>query len=241
MIDNQYFFTPPQLVDRDRGQLVLTGEEYHHCVHVLRKNAGDRFYVVDGQGTEFAVTAAEDGAAGLICRIDDFKNRPREPANPPVLIQALLKKDKMEWITEKATELGISRLVPVLTQRTDVPARSFHRERAMKIAMSAMKQSRRSVLPQIDDVRQLTDAISDFPLAYVAHEHAESTLASADVASGIFVLAVGPEGGFTDAEVQAMQSAAWKTVSLGRRRLRAETAAIAGLSYFTVRTGGDNF
>lgn len=238
MIDNQYFYTPPHFIDRDRGQLVLAGDEYHHSVHVLRKRNGDRFYVVDGQGNEFTVTATVDRGDGLVCRIDECVNRPRETAKPMVLIQALLKKDKMEWVAEKATELGISRLVPVMTQRTDVAARSFHMERVAKITLSAMKQSRRSVLPQIDDVRQLADAISVFPFAYVAHEDGDEKLISVDDPIHARVLVVGPEGGFTDEEIRMMQTASWRTVSLGRRRLRAETAAIVGLSYLALGLEG---
>ncbi len=234
MIDNQYFYTPSHFIDLDHGQLVLAGDEYHHCVHVLRKRNGDRFYVVDGRGREFTVTAAADRGDGLVCRIDECINRPRETAKPVVLIQALLKKDRMEWVTEKATELGISHLVPVMTRRTDVSTRSFHVERAAKIALSAMKQSRRSVLPQIDDVRQLADVISVFPFAYVAHEDSDAKFIPVDGSLNARVLVVGPEGGFTDEEIRMMQTASWRTISLGRRRLRAETAAIVGLSYLTL-------
>jgi len=231
MIDHQYFYTPHDLIQRDIGQLVLRGDEYHHCVHVLRKRSGDQFYVVDGGGLECRVTAVNDTSSELLCRIDDVRERPRELSKPLILIQALLKKDKMEWIAEKATELGVTRIIPVMTRRTDVSAKTFHRDRLAKILMSAMKQSMRCVLTVVDDVRLLADVVSEFPFAYVAHEKADSPITAIVPSGHPPVLVVGPEGGFTDDEVVSMQAVSWSLVSLGNRRLRAETAALAGLSH----------
>ncbi len=236
MIDNQYFYIPHDRIQTDAKQLVLQGEEHHHCVHVLRKRKGDQFYVVDGRGTEYRVTAEDDTSAGLVCRIDAVNERPRELSRPLILVQALLKKDKMEWIVEKSVELGVSRIVPVITQRTEVSAKAFHRGRLEKILRSAMKQSMRSVWTDLDDVCQLTDAISAFPNAYVAHEKAQTPLSLLTESDPCHILVIGPEGGFTDDEVGAMEAASWQPVSLGKRRLRSETAAVVGLSHLMLLT-----
>lgn len=236
MRDNQVFYTQPSDVHTAEGCLLLRGDEAHHCTHVLRKKAGDEFYVVDGVGTEWTVVLDGMGEEGVRCRILEFAVRPRELAVDITLGVALLKGDHFDFVVEKATELGVARIVPMTTARCVMAAGGRKAHRWRRIAMEAMKQSRRSVCPAVDEVTAFEDVLAA-PASGVAriicHEASDNLWNPAAVHAPAVWILVGPEGGFTETEVERAGMAGWDKVSLGLRRLKAETAAICALSAFS--------
>jgi len=167
-----------------------------------------------------------------------------DPALPITLLLAVFKFDRMEWAVEKATELGIARLIPVTTRRTEkhlVQAAANRGERWRRIALESAKQSRRSDVPVIEDVLPLKSAVTregDAVKLLLAEQERATTLRDA-LANALkdakdefpeIRLAIGPEGGWALEEDALFDDEGWKPVSLGPRILRAETAAISALA-----------
>jgi 16S rRNA (uracil1498-N3)-methyltransferase len=150
------------------------------------------------------------------------------------LLLAIFKFDRMEWAIEKCTELGVSRIVPVISRRTDarLAAASTKRlERWQRIARQAAEQSRRAAPPEIAAPVRLAEVLNppEGFRVFLAESEEQTLLRDvlSDEAEGGIILAVGPEGGWTEDEVQSFQQAGWISASLGNTILRAETAAIA--------------
>jgi 16S rRNA (uracil1498-N3)-methyltransferase len=154
------------------------------------------------------------------------------------LALAVFKFDRLEWAIEKCTELGVSQIVPVIAHRTDshLAAASVKRvERWQRIARQAAEQSRRAAPPEIAAPVKFAEALNiPAALRVVLAESEEQTLlrdvVKPDAANNRIVLAIGPEGGWTDAELQSFQQAGWISASLGNTILRAETAAMAAVA-----------
>ena len=217
-------------VSGDRAALV--GEHADHLVRVLRARVGEDFDISTGHRVRRGRVAsvAEN-------RVEfDLAEEITAPALLEIaLLLAIFKFDRMEWAIEKCTELGVSRIVPIIARRTDAhlaAAATRRVDRWQRIARQAAEQSRRPSTPQIGPPLRLSDALNRAEtLSIVLAESEEQTLlrdvlkshAPADKA----VLAVGPEGGWTADELQSFEQAGWISASLGPTILRAETAAIA--------------
>lgn len=238
-----FFYAPPEACRGD--WLELPEEEAHHAVRVLRKEAGDRIEVVDGAGGWYLVELAEVAgrrAAGQVVA------RSREVGEPDyaltVALAPLKNRGRFEIFLEKAVELGVREVVPLLTARTE--RERVKETRAQKILLAAMKQSRRSRLPVLTEPQGLDEMLAArFELGLLCHE-AEgpehtilAALARTPAAVRLGVL-VGPEGGFTEEEVAAARQAGFAVVSLGPRRLRAETAALAAAAAVMLTRSGDS-
>ena len=159
-----------------------------------------------------------------------------DAALPVHLLMAVFKFDHLEWGIEKATELGAARITPVLARRTEkhlVQAAAKRVERWRRIVLEASKQSRRSDVPVVDDPLSLKAALAmvdaDTKLL-LAETEQENSLKAALSGAGDVALAIGPEGGWAPDEMKLFAESGWKSVTLGPRILRAETAAIAGLA-----------
>jgi 16S rRNA (uracil1498-N3)-methyltransferase len=241
--DDQYFFVHPADVNKPHS-ITLRGEEAHHCIKVLRKAIGSRFYAVDGQGNEYLVELTHAHKDSVECSIIESRLRPTELAFNITLAQALIKKDHFDLAVEKCTELGVSRIIPLETSRSLAEPGKNKIERWQKIILSAMKQSRRSVLPQLTAIVSLKDLVEKsnvYDLKILFHE--KSNLPVFDFVKTLphrpeqILILIGPEGGFTDSEVAMAVDHGFISLSLGQRRLRAETAAICGVSIFSnIRT-----
>ncbi|MGA8438150.1 MAG: RsmE family RNA methyltransferase [Candidatus Sulfotelmatobacter sp.] len=217
-------------VSGDRAALV--GEHADHLVRVLRARVGEDFDIATGQ-------AVRRGRIKSVTQdrveFDLAEEIPAPALMEITLLLAIFKFDRMEWAIEKCTELGAWRIIPVIARRTDahLAAASMKRvERWQRIARQAAEQSRRPAPPEIAAPLKLSDAFNlQNALGIVLAESEEQTLLR-DVlkahtrASGI-ILAIGPEGGWTEEEMRSFQQAGWISASLGDTILRAETAAIA--------------
>jgi 16S rRNA (uracil1498-N3)-methyltransferase len=219
-------------VSGDRAALV--GEHADHLVRVLRARVGQEFNVATGEVVRrgrITFVSIEDKRV----EFDLGEDVSSAGLAEITLVLAVFKFDRMEWAIEKCTELGVSRIVPVIARRTDshLGAASLKRvERWQRIARQAAEQSRRAGPPEIAAPLKVAEVLN-FPGAsrIVLAESEERTLlrdvVKPDAANPGVALAVGPEGGWTEGELQSFQLAGWTSVSLGATILRAETAAMA--------------
>jgi 16S rRNA (uracil1498-N3)-methyltransferase len=211
---------------------VLRGPEAHHLSGVMRVRVGDEVLLFDGSGAEFparveAIERREVRLAVLSRNVVD-----RELPRDVTLCSALPRGDRQRWLIEKAVELGVRRFVPLRTNRAVVEPDSGTCERLRRTVIEASKQCGRNRLMEITAPSDAPPTAAAGALNLLAHPGGETTLAQLAEElraqpSRPIALLVGPEGGFTDEEAAAAQSAGWRPVSLGPRILRIETAATA--------------
>ncbi|HBT46513.1 MAG TPA: 16S rRNA (uracil(1498)-N(3))-methyltransferase [Peptococcaceae bacterium] len=241
-----HFFIPPE--DLQQKTIVLTGETGHHASRVLRLNLGEEISVADGRGSSFRARVLAVRPGEVVAELLE----PLPSNDPPLsitLLQGLPKGDKMELIIEKATELGVSRIVGLLTERViiklDEGAAARKRERWCKVARAAARQSRRSSIPLVEGPCSLEEILEEMPpetLLLVPWEGEREkglreVLAAVDFSRPVAVL-IGPEGGLTPEEVDRARRAGGIVVGLGPRILRTETAGLACLAILMYE-GGD--
>ncbi|HWP56639.1 MAG TPA: 16S rRNA (uracil(1498)-N(3))-methyltransferase [Candidatus Acidoferrales bacterium] len=227
-------------IDAARGKASVTGAEFDH-LRVLRLRTGDTLLIFDGSGTEHEarIDACTDRAAELSI-IRSYRPQ-RESLLQLTLAQCLGKGEKMDWVVEKAVELGAQKIVPLLSAytvpRLDSDKMAKRKSRWEKIALSAAKQCGRTAVPEIAPVASFFDFI-DLPwpqeLKFMFWEN-ESSRGPFEIKRDLpearsALLLIGPEGGFAAREVQAAVGRGFRTVRLGKRILRTETAAVAALA-----------
>ena len=233
----EFSYVPP---DRIAGNsaFVVDADERRHLASALRKKPGDAVRFVDGEGWVYDGVIVRMKPEIEIKILDRRSDRKAESVEV-TLAPSLLKGSRLDMVVEKATELGVAAIVPMRSARTvagggEPGGQRLNRWR--RIALSAMKQSLRARLPRIVPVMSLEDiagAASTYDLALIAWE--EETERSPALATGLdadakrVLLTIGPEGGFVPEEIAMAREAGMQTVTLGRARLRSDTASIAGL------------
>jgi 16S rRNA (uracil1498-N3)-methyltransferase len=220
----------------------LTGDQAAHLARVLRAEPGQIFDVVAGGFLHRAeiVSVSEDSV--LFNLHEELES---DTALPLHLLLAVFKFDHMEWAIEKATELGASRITPVLARRTEkhlAQAAAKRVDRWRRIALEASKQSRRTTIPEIGDPATLKSALEQeqSPIRILLSETEQQTTLAAVLEQNksgcpTHALAIGPEGGWTPEEMALFTQHDWQPVTLGPRILRAETAAIAAIAIVSSR------
>ncbi len=224
------------------SRLYVEGPDVNHIKNVLRMKRGDQVMVSDGEGMQY-LCALESFTDGLVWfEIVDTWKENRELSSKLYLFQGLPKSDKMELIIQKATELGVYEVVPVVTGRTVV---RLDEKKAQKktarwnaIAESAAKQSGRSRIPRVREAMTFSEALAsagELDVLLIPYEKAEGMEATRQVIEGIrsgqsVGIFIGPEGGFEEAEVEQAVALGAAPVTLGRRILRTETAGFVMLS-----------
>jgi 16S rRNA (uracil1498-N3)-methyltransferase len=221
------------------GTVHITGSAAHYLLGVMRLKEGAPVKVFDDQTGEYLARIAQAGKRDLTICVET-KLRPRETAPDLWLCQAPIKKDRFDWIAEKACELGIARFVPVLTSRCVVDKIKEDRLRSQMI--EAAEQCERTALPEIAPLVKLDALLKNWPderLLYFCDERGGENFADAIAANaGPAAILIGPEGGFTDEENAAIRARPYAVaVSLGPRILRADTAAIAAISVWMAAAG----
>ena len=214
----------------------LTGDQAVHLARVLRAEPGQIYDIVaNGFLHRAEIVAVSDKEVSFALH----EELEADAALPLHLLLAVFKFDHFEWAVEKATELGVARITPVLARRTEkhlALAATKRVERWRRIALEASKQSRRTDVPEIAEPASLKVALeretSDVRILLSETEQAVSLSAALDEsrASRICALAIGPEGGWTPEEMELFEDHEWRSVTLGPRILRAETAAIAAIA-----------
>jgi 16S rRNA (uracil1498-N3)-methyltransferase len=222
------------IADEVAGNIAaLVGPHADHLSRVLRARVGQ----------EFDVAAGGEVRRGRIVRIDpdrvELELGEIVPVSSPsqvTLALSVFKFDRMEWAIEKCTELGVSHIVPVIARRTEAhlaSAAAKRVERWQRIAKQAAEQSRRTPPPEISEPIKLKDALALPGTTHILLSESEKHLTLKDALESAaldVVLAIGPEGGWTDAELDQFREAGWSAASLGDTILRAETAAIVALA-----------
>jgi 16S rRNA (uracil1498-N3)-methyltransferase len=214
------------------GVLTITGPEARHISRVMRHEPGNVIAVVDGAGGEHEIELTAVRADRVAGRVLSGTKHAREPKHRVAIAQAVLKGDHLAPVFGQATELGVSRIIPFQSARMVGRLGPAKLERLQAVSLAALKSSTRTVLPTIDapvEFSRLLELDREFDQVLVAYE--DETGAGLDRAlkrdAGSVLVVVGPEGGFEPAEIEALKAAGATTFSLGPRRLRAETAAIA--------------
>ena len=237
----ELFYTVPESV-KD-GWFTLTGSEFHHARHVLRKRENDAVLVTDGMGIEYTAIIKQVMADRMRCEIRKVRRRPREPYSSVTLITGMIKSSRFSTLVEKTTEIGVNRIIPVMSEYVQVSENSRKSQRWRTIAKAAMKQSCRTVLPEIDQAVSFAEAlecVEQVQIKLIAHPHPAArrleSILEDEKRKGLKVpvhtaaIAIGPEGGFSPDEVEMAVNKKFEIVSLGSRRLRSETAACVALT-----------
>jgi 16S rRNA (uracil1498-N3)-methyltransferase len=241
MAERRRIYAPPEAFAGDR--LLLQGERLRHLRTVLRLAPGDEFTVTDGAGAEYLASVErlgrDEGRAAVRGRTEPG----RESALALVLAQALPRGDRFALVLEKAVELGVSGVVPVRSRRTGPGGGGASAARWQRIVESAVAQSGRTRLPALHPVRPFDELVADptaFDLKILLFEHGTDSLGGAAErrpAPRSVLLAVGPEGGWSEQEVQQARQAGFVVARFGPRTLRTETAGLAALAVLQHRWG----
>jgi 16S rRNA (uracil1498-N3)-methyltransferase len=234
--------TPRLFIETPLGegaQVRVEGGQAHYLLSVLRLKAGDPVKLFDDSTGEWLGIAAAVGKRDLILDVTAHL-RDREPVPDLWLIAAPIKKGRIDWVAEKSCELGVARLVPVLTRRTVIDRLNSERLRAHMV--EAAEQCDRTALPELAEPVKLDALLRDWPSGralFFADEMGGAPAAEAMAKhKGPAAILIGPEGGFDDSEREAIRAHAQATgISLGPRILRAETAACAAVSIWMSAAG----
>ena len=218
-------------------RLVVEGSAANHITRVLRLRNGDALTVFDGSGGEFGARIEEFRKDSVVVSVEDHRPLDRESPLPLTLAQGISRGERMDWIIQKATELGAARIVPLFTKRSVVRLDEKQAERKLQhwraIAVAACEQCGRNRIPDLAapmDFFDVLPADSSGVTRLLLSPTGDLRIDDLqDVAKGITVL-IGPEGGLADVEQEAAIAAGFKAVRLGPRVLRTETAAIAALT-----------
>lgn len=220
--------------DLEPALVALPDEEAHHAVNVLRLSKGSIIGLLDGKGTYAEAELLEAGKKKCTARIlRKETDEPERLARIHIAIAPTKQMERFEWFLEKATEIGVDRITPLLTHRTE--RNKLRRDRMEKILVGAMKQSQRRWLPQLDELTKLTDlflgAAPQKFFGWCEGEHIDLT--SAYVPKMDALMVIGPEGDLTPEEAEMLITEGFRAVSLGKARLRTETAAIAACTWMS--------
>lgn len=232
----RFFISPGQVSGPD---ITVTDEDVRHIATVLRMKTGDHLLLCDGRGTEYTVRISDIKKSAIKTNI--LGQTTREIRYPLITLgQGLPKSDKMDWIVQKATELGTASIVALITERTIVKVKDEEKRlvRWRKICREAAMQSNRADIPRVEGIQAFGDYVRSLdpgPGTLLLLPWEEGTKPIKDVLRerpGVknIVVLIGPEGGFSAAEVALAQEKGFHAVSLGPNILRAETAAMVVVS-----------
>jgi len=231
------FYTPS--VNIGKETIILPKEESHHIRNVLRKNPNDRISVTDGKGNLYKVQIDKLTDRGITGRILERESYTADSDCEISIAQAVPKGSRMDFFVEKATELGVNEIIPIHTKRSLFP--NDKRERWQRVAISAIKQSERLFLPRIEPLSSYEDVlrrVNGYDITIIAWERAKDRRLKGLLNDKQKILAfVGPEGGFTDDEIEEAQASGAIPITLGDNILRSETAGIALITMILYEKG----
>ena len=229
-------FSPIRL--HANAMLSLDSEQAHYVGRVLRLRAGDALTVFDGSGGEYVATVDKVTKQQLNLSVGDHVSRNTESPLRIRLVQGVSRGERMDIVVQKATELGVYRISPVLTDFSVVklgPDRAAkRRDHWQKVARSACEQCRRNIVPVIDTPQSLVDWFADNAggdeMQLILRADSEDAMPAIDMPGSELTILIGPEGGFSEAEHERAAAAGLRAVRLGPRVMRTETAALAAIS-----------
>jgi len=225
------------------GVVELPAVSAAHLAKVLRARSGDELVLFTGDGREFAAIIESVRGSRVTAAVGDGREVDRESPLAVTLVQCVPRGDRMDFVVQKATELGVARIVPTLSQRSVVRLDAGQAESKAAhwraVAINACEQCGRNRLPTIDAPRQLIDYLGDAPAVnprLLLEPEIGARGAAPKIAAAVEI-AIGPEGGFAAEELEAFRVCGFAPVRLGPRVLRTETAAIAAITWLQSRFG----
>lgn len=238
-----FFVSSDQIRD---NRVTISGQLHHHLKDSLRHRAGDELWVGDDRRRRYRIRLSKVDGREIVGDVLEQVAGPASQSPSLILGQALLKGERMDWVIQKATELGIARIIPLVTAQTVVRPRAdradSQRERWEQIALEAAQQSERWDLPIIEKPHGLEEfwksqssASARLILQERGGQHGLASIPLPREATATIVLAVGPEGGWREDELETAAASGFVPVTLGNRILRAETATLAALAVLQSR------
>lgn len=227
-MEKTIFFAP----DIDKMQELPT-EEAQHCVRVLRMKEGDEILITDGRGNFYDAEIALTNQKHCLVNIKDKRFVGKSwKFNLHIAFAPTKNMDRVEWFAEKATEIGVDHLTPILCRYSE--RKEIKNQRIEKILVSAMKQSQKAILPQLEELQPFSKFVTQ-PFAgrkFIAHcyDEVKPLLKETYIKGENILILIGPEGDFSEEEVALAKKNGFEPISLGESRLRAETAALFACS-----------
>lgn len=236
----RFYVEPGQISD---NEIRITGSDVNHIRNVLRMKQGDKIIICNGHGKDYYCIINRVSEHVIFADIETVQETGTELSARIILYQGLPKQEKMEWIIQKAVELGVTEIVPVMTRRVivkldDKKKEEKKLERWQTIAESASKQSGRGIIPKVRPVMSYQEAVREaveLELNLIPYENAKGMEYTREIMHALkeyktIGLFIGPEGGFEETEIEHAIENKIQPITLGRRILRTETAGIAALS-----------
>ena len=238
------FSVEPNQINLQDKKVIILGSDVKHIKNVLRMKPGEELSVSNGQdGREYRCGIVELSEECVICELRFIKEDNVELPSGIYLFQGLPKSDKMEWIIQKAVELGVREVIPVATKRCvvklDEKKAASKTARWQGIAEAAAKQSKRGIVPTVSNVMGFREAIqkaSDMDVRLIPYELAEGMERTREIFEALqpgqdVAIFIGPEGGFEESEIQYARENGVEPITLGKRILRTETAGMTVLAW----------
>lgn len=242
------FFINPE--NKNQDKINITGPDVNHIKNVLRLNVGKEILLNDRQGHDYKCIIKEINADKVITQIISEEVNQTEPLIETVLFQSIIKGEKMDFVIQKCVEVGITKIIPIITERCVIKLESENKinkkiERWQKISESAAKQSKRGIIPKVIGPFSFNQALEwaktnltyyCIPYEDEKNYHLKSYLHALEKIQSIGIF-IGPEGGFTKEEVQCAISKGTTPITLGKRILRSETAGLVTLANIMYELG----
>ncbi len=227
MAQLEVYYVKPEDLDENEGRALIRDEEAHHLFRVRRARPGDPLTLIDGRGSAWGATVSEIGKQSVLCQLNASYPHWREPSAQLHIGLGLIKPDHFLDAVNLATQLGASAFTPLNTERSVSGWSENKARRANRVALTAAKQCGRGLVPPVSGENHLHDwciEMEDVAVKLVADEEGDPAppLSSEQRCA----LAIGPEGGFTEQELELLRGHGFRGITLGVRRLRSETAAI---------------
>ena len=228
--------------DASQQLLTLNEETSKHVVQVLRMQAGEQLNLTDGKGNLLTAQITDAHKKHCVVKIQTTNFTPQAPRKTRIAVSLVKNASRFEWFLEKATEIGITEIIPLLCDRTE--RQHFRYDRMKGILVSAMLQSQQTWIPVLHEPTKFEEALrlthpSDEVLKLIAHcdetERKSITEILSEVEGANCIILIGPEGDFTTAEIDTAIAEGYKPVMLGETRLRTETAAVVAATLIKIR------
>jgi 16S rRNA (uracil1498-N3)-methyltransferase len=223
------------------ARIALPEDVAGHLVRVLRLGAGDAFVLFNGDGRDYDACIVSVGKKAVEAEIESMREPRNESPLRIVLVQGIARGEKMDWILQKATELGVAGIVPVHAERGEVRLDGERAEKRVRhwrsVVVAACEQSGRARIPEVAAPRPLADALGNLPRSRLLLDPEAMQSLPSTIGDNACALAIGPEGGWSPTDIATLQAADFIGARLGPRVLRTETAGLAAIAALQARAG----
>lgn len=218
-----WFYTPA--LDKEDTSYVLPEDESKHACKVLRLTKGDCLVLLNGKGYSFNAEITDDDSKKCVLKINSYSYEEAAPYSIHIAIAPTKNMERLEWFAEKATEIGVTEISLVLTHNSE--RKVVKEERLQKILVSAMKQSQRKYLPKLNPLVSIGEFLEKHQRGAVAHCYPANKMTLKNtIHKSAYPILIGPEGDFTEQEVNLILKRGFDPITLGKNRLRTETAGL---------------